>query len=143
MNFVSIYNASKEQQSLTRVRRDCPEPHFFPEPDPDHCSDGTGSERVSLLKSGIETTESRGNILLGSRSIWVLSVEDGNGTKIPSEYFAGTGIGTGFSRVRDGRDRDEKTTVPPDPISHNKKLVLRILSITVCSCLQGEKKKNK
>ena len=29
--------------------------------------------------------------------------------KIPKKYFAGTGIGTGFHRVRDGRDRDEKT----------------------------------
>ncbi len=29
--------------------------------------------------------------------------------KIPKKYFAGTGIGTGFCRVRGGRDRDEKT----------------------------------
>jgi hypothetical protein len=30
-------------------------------------------------------------------------------SKIPKRYFAGTGIGTGFCRARDGRDRDEKT----------------------------------
>jgi hypothetical protein len=37
--------------------------------------------------------ESRGNILLGLKSGGVLFVEGGIGTKIPSEYFAGTGIG--------------------------------------------------
>jgi hypothetical protein len=49
--------------------------------------------------------ESRGNILLGLRSGGVLLVEGGIGTKIPSEYFAGTG----FCRVGDDRDRGEKT----------------------------------
>jgi hypothetical protein len=53
--------------------------------------------------------ESRGNILLWLRSGGVLFVEGGIGTKIPSEYFAGTGIGTGFCRVGDERDRGEKT----------------------------------
>ncbi len=53
--------------------------------------------------------ESRGNILLGLKSGGVLFVEGGIGTKIPSEYFAGTGIGTGFCRVGDDRDRGEKT----------------------------------
>ncbi len=53
--------------------------------------------------------ESRGNILLGLKSGGVLFVEGDIGTKIPSEYFAGTGIGTGFCRVGDDRDRGEKT----------------------------------
>jgi hypothetical protein len=53
--------------------------------------------------------ESRGNILLRLKSGGVLFVEGGIGTKIPSEYFAGTGIGTGFCRVGDDRDRGEKT----------------------------------
>jgi hypothetical protein len=88
---------------------------FFPNPIPVRW----GSKYRPLLRRyGIGTTESRGNILLGSRSVCVLSVEGGSGTKIPSEYFARTGFGTGFSRVRDGRDRDEKTTVPSDPIRY-------------------------
>jgi hypothetical protein len=53
--------------------------------------------------------EPRGNILLGLRSGGVLFVEGGMGNKIPSEYFAGTEIGTGFCRVRDDRNRSEKT----------------------------------
>ncbi len=53
--------------------------------------------------------ESRGNILLGLKSGGVLFVEGGIGTKIPSEYFAGTGIGTGFCRVGDNGNRGEKT----------------------------------
>jgi len=52
--------------------------------------------------------KSRENILLGLR-LGVLFVEGRVGTKIPSEYFAGTGIGTGFCRVGDDRDRGEKT----------------------------------
>jgi hypothetical protein len=52
--------------------------------------------------------ESRGNILLGLRSGGVLFVEGGIDTEIPSEYFAGTGIGMGFCRIGDDRDRGEK-----------------------------------
>jgi hypothetical protein len=54
--------------------------------------------------------ESRGNILLRLRSGGVLFVEGGIGTKIPSEYFAGTGIGIGmgFCRIGDDRNRGEK-----------------------------------
>lgn len=68
---------------------DCPEP----EPDP----------------AEIGTMESWGNILLGLRSGGDLFVEGGIGTKIPSEYFAETGIETGFCRVRDNRDRVDKS----------------------------------
>jgi hypothetical protein len=53
--------------------------------------------------------ESRGNILLGLKSGGVLFVGGDIGTKIPSEYFAGTGIGTGFRRVGDDRDWGGKT----------------------------------
>ena len=48
---------------------------------------------------------SRGNILLGLRLGGVLFNEDGIGTKIPSEYFAGTWIEASFCRGRDDRDQ--------------------------------------
>jgi len=56
--------------------------------------------------------ESGGNISLELRSGGVSFIEDGIGTKIPSEYFAGTGIGTGFCRVGDDRNRGEKIRSP-------------------------------
>ena len=53
---------------------------------------------------------SRGNILLGLRLGGVLFNEDGIGTKIPSEYFAGTWIEASFCRGGDDRDRKFRPT---------------------------------
>ena len=62
------------------------------------------------LKSGIRTIGTRGNILLGSRLGGVLFNEDDVGTKIPTEYLAGTWIEASFCRDRDDRDKKIRPT---------------------------------
>jgi hypothetical protein len=61
------------------------------------------------VKNGIGNTESRVNTLMSLSLDELYSQRMVTASKIPKKYFAGTGIGTGFCRVRDGRDRDEKT----------------------------------
>jgi hypothetical protein len=71
---------------------------------------GAGSKsRLFPRRDGIGTTKSRVNSLMGLSLDELYSQKMVTASKIPKRYFAGTGIGTGFCRVRDGRDRDEKT----------------------------------
>jgi hypothetical protein len=72
-----------------------------------HDGIGTGIS----VKNGIGTTESRVNTLMVLSLDELYSQKTVMASKIPKKYFSGTGIGMGFCRVRDGRDRDKKNPV--------------------------------
>ena len=91
------------------ARWDCPDPYFFPKPDPDPVGVGIKIPTFNEIgtgnpvKTGIETMESRGITLLDSKSEWVVFTEGTDGIENPEKMFC------------QDRNRDEKTTVPPDP----------------------------
>ena len=101
-----------------------PIPTFFSNPTPIPPEPGsksrlvTGSGRVTMLKPGSGPWNPEELFYWFSSLDELYSQKVLTASKIPKKCFAGIGIGigTGFCRVRDGRDRDEKTTVPPDPI---------------------------
>ncbi len=87
---------------------------FFPNPTP--TPSGPGSKSRLLTGSAPWNPEE----LL----YWIPSLDELysqkvlTASKIPKKCFTGIGIRMGFCRVRNGRDRDERTTVPSDPIWH-------------------------
>jgi hypothetical protein len=85
---------------------------FFPELDPDPV--GTGI-KVSTF-NGIEPWNPVELLYWIPSLNELFSQKVLTVSKIPKKCFAWIGIGMGFCRVRDGRD--EKTTVPSDPIWH-------------------------
>jgi hypothetical protein len=77
---------------FTRVRRDCPDPWFFPEPEPNPV--GNGIKIPTFLSTGRDWDyKSRENTLMSFKSEWVVFTENGNGIESPKKYFARTGIG--------------------------------------------------
>ena len=109
----------------SRVRRDCHDLYFFPSPISIPSWAGSKSRLFSRrngigtgipVKNGIGTMESRVNTLMGFKSGWIVSTENGNGIENPEKIFCRDQDRDGFLSSERQSGLGWKNPVPPDPI---------------------------